>query len=162
MADTEAALEVRPPKLVADAMLFVAIGSGLLALLGIATGEVLVGAVALVSAGWLGWLGWLSRAAWSRADDEGITSHWVRTTQSVRWDQMASLEVDRRSHNGVLRSIEAVRVDGAAARWAPWYPFLFYAHSSVSGSLAELERRATAHGVEVMVLTEDPPEPPDE
>ncbi len=158
MTDPVAALEVRPPKFIADVMLFVAVGSGVLAVAGIVTGQVLLGVAALVSAGWLGWLGWLSRAAWSRADAEGITSHWVRTTQSVRWDQMATLEVDRRSQNGVLRGIEAVRVDGAAARWAPWYPFLFYAHSSVAGSLAELERHAAARGVEVTVLTRSQPD----
>lgn len=146
-------LELRPPRLPAQMVLFVAIGSAALAVGGILTGQVLLGLVALVSAGWLASLGYLSLTAWTRADDSGITSHWVRTTQAVRWDEMAELEIDRRGPHGALRTVEAVRRDGAAARWAPWYPFLWFAHHSVSVSLEALTERAEAQGVTVTVLS---------
>lgn len=145
--------EIRPPRLPAQMVLFVAIGSAFLAVGGILTGQVLLGLVALVSAGWLASLGYLSLTAWTRADDDGITSHWIRTTQAVRWDEMAEVEIDRRGPHGSLRAVEAVRRDGAAARWAPWYPFLWYAHHSVSVSLDALTARAEARGVPVTVLS---------
>jgi len=130
--------------------------SAVLAVGGIATGQVLLGLVALLSAGWLASIAYVSLTAWSRVDADGMRSHWMRTTQAVRWDEMADIEVDRRGPHGALRTIEAVRADGAVARWAPWYPFLWYAHHSVSISIEPLTEAAAAHGVEVTVLSPSP------
>lgn len=151
--ETGVALELRPPKLPAQMVLFVAGGSAFMAVGGIVTGQVLLGFVALLSAGWLASMAYVSLTAWSRLDDDGLRSHWMRATQFVRWDQMAEIEVDRRGPHGALRTIEAIRVDGAAARWAPWYPFLWYTHHSVSTSLPELERIAGTHDISVKVLS---------
>lgn len=133
--------------------MFIAAGSAVLAIGGIFTGEVLLGLVSLASAGFLGSMAYLSLNAWSRLDDDGLRSHWMRATQAVRWDQMTAIEIDRRGPHGALRTVEAVRADGAAARWAPWYPFLWYAHHSVSSSLDELTATAEARGIPVTVLS---------
>jgi hypothetical protein len=141
-------------------VLFIAVGSAILAVGGIATGQVLLGVVALLSAGWLGSMSYVSLTAWSRLDEEGLRSHWMRATQLVRWDEMTEIEIDRRAPHGALRTVEAVRTDGAAARWAPWYPFLWYAHHSVSTSLPDLTAAAEAHGVTVRVLENESPRGP--
>jgi len=133
--------------------LFVAAGSGVLAIGGIFTGQVVLGLVALLSAGWLGSMAYVSMTAWSRLDDDGLRSHWMRATHFVAWSDMTEIEVDRRAPHGALRTVEAVRSDGAAARWAPWYPFLWYAHHSVSTSLGPLTEEAEARGVPVTVLS---------
>lgn len=147
-----APLELRPPALMARVVLFVAVGSAVLAVGGVVTGQVLLGLVALVSAGWLGSMAVVSLTAWSRLDDAGLRSHWLRATEAVRWDEMDRIEIDRRGPHGALRGVEAVRGDGAVARWAPWYPFLWYAHASVVASLDALTAQAEARGVEVTPL----------
>lgn len=146
------ALEVRPPRGAAQVMASVALVSAVLAVAGIAVGDVLLGAVALLSAGWVLSLAYVSLTGWARADDDGVRVHWVRATTAVRWDEMAAVEVDRSGAHGALRGVEVVRTDGAVARWAPWYPFLWYAHRSVAASLEGLTAAAEERGVPVRVV----------
>jgi hypothetical protein len=149
-------VEVRPPPTPAQCMAFIAVGSAVLAVLGIATGQVLLGLVALVSAGWLLSLAYVSLTGWARVDERGIAVRWVRSIRAIAWSEMAAVEVDRSGPGGSLRATEVVRTDGAAARWAPWYPFLPYAHASVARSIEELSAEARRRGVEVKVHTSGP------
>lgn len=152
-------VEVRPPRGPAEVMGVVAAGSAVMAGAGIATGAVLLGVVALVSVAWLASLTYVSLTGWARADGDGVAVRWVRSTVAVRWAEAASVEVDRGGPHGALRGVEVVRHDGAAARWAPWYPFLWYAHRSVAASVDELTTLAGEHGVPVSVVTAPPPAP---
>lgn len=155
-----AVVEVRPPKLPAQMGLFVAVGSAFLAVGGLATGQVLLGLVALVSAAWLASMTYVSLTAWARADGDGASAHWVRTTQSLSWDEVDEVRIDRRGPNGTLRGVFLVRADGTGARWAPWFPFLSHTYHSVSVSLDGLTACAEAQGVPVRVLSPSPrPEP---
>ena len=152
-------VEVRPPRGPAQVMGFVAAGSAAMAVAGIATGAVLLGVVALVSVAWLASLTYVSLTGWARADADGVAVRWVRSTVAVRWAETAAIEVDRGGPHGALRGVDVVRHDGAAARWAPWYPFLWYAHRSVAASIDELTALAGEHGVPVSVVTAPPPAP---
>ncbi len=154
-------VEVRPPATPAQCMAFIALGSAVLAVMGIATGQVLLGFVALISAGWLLSLAYVSLTAWARADETGVAVRWIRSIRSVGWDEMEAIEVDRGGPGGSLRATEVVRRDGAAARWAPWYPFLPYAHASVARSIEELSAEARRRGVAVEVRTPPSPAAPD-
>lgn len=154
------ALEVRPPKLPAQLALLVAVASAVLAVGGLATGAVLLGLVALASSAWLASMAGLSLRAWARADDEGVVVHWIRTTQVLRWEDIAELRIDRRGPSGMLRAALLVRADGSASRWAPWFPFLSHTHRSVSVSIDPLIERAEAHEVAVSVREPSPrPQP---
>lgn len=146
-------VEVTPPQTPAKCMAFIAVGSAVLAVLGIATGQILLGFVALVSAGWLMSLAYVSLTAWARVDDTGVAVRWMRSIRAITWSEMAAIEVDRGGPGGSLRATEVVRVDGAAARWAPWYPFLPYAHASVARSIEALSAEARRRGVAVRTHT---------
>lgn len=152
-------VEVRPPRRPAEVMGVVAAGSAAMAVAGIATGAVLLGVVALVNVAGLASLAHASLTGWARADGDGVAVRWLRSTVAVGWAEAVSIEVDRGGAHGALRGVDVVRHDGAAARWAPWYPFLWYAHRSVAASIDELTTLAGEHGVPVSVVTPAPPAP---
>lgn len=132
-------VEVRPPKGPAQLMAVVAVGSGALAVLGVATGEVLLGLVGLVSAVWLGTVAYISATAWSRADASGISVGWMRGVETVAWADVVEIEVVRAGAGGMRQGALVLRRGGRPVRWAPWFPFLWFTHRSVTGSVDRLD-----------------------
>lgn len=108
------------------------------AVLGAASGEVLLGLVAFVSAGWLGSFALVGWRAEARADAHGVVVRWMGTTEEVAWDQVAAVEVDRIGVGGVRRGASLLTTTGRRLRWAPWFPFLWFAHRGVVASLEQL------------------------
>ncbi len=151
-------VEVRPPRGAAQVMAFVAVGSGALAVLGIATGEVLVGLVAVVSAVWLGSVAYISATAWSRADVSGIAVAWMRGHDEVPWPDVVAVEVVRAGAGGMRQGALVLRRSGRPVRWAPWFPFLWFTHRSVTASVEALDALLAELDVGVRVSDPDAPD----
>jgi hypothetical protein len=153
-----AAVEVRPPRGPAQLMAVVAVGSGALAVLGIVTGEVLLGLVAVVSAVWLGSVAHISATAWSRADADGVSVGWMRGVDEVPWSDVAAVEVVRAGAGGMRQGALVVRREGRPVRWAPWFPFLWFTHRSVTASVDQLDALLDRLDVGVRVTDPDAPD----
>ncbi len=159
-ASAATTVEVRPPRGPARLMGFVAIGSAAVAVLGIATGEVLLGLVGLVSAAWLGSVAYISVTAWSRADAEGISVGWMRGVEEVPWSDVAEIEVARAGAGGMRQGALVLRRGGRPVRWAPWFPFLWFTHRSVTGSVDRLD--ALLEQLDLGLRVTDPDAPDDD
>lgn len=154
-ADPAATVEVRPSRIVAAAMAVVAALSGAVAVSGVVGGEPLLGVVALASAAWLASLAWTSWRAWSVADRDGVEVVWVRSRRRVAWDEVDSVVIEGVIAGGVLGSTTLVVRSGDHLRWAPWYPFLFFAHPSVRRSIDRLSAMARTRGIDVVDVADD-------
>ncbi|HEU5150977.1 MAG TPA: hypothetical protein VFU19_10795 [Iamia sp.] len=153
-----ASLEVRPPTGPTQVMAVVAAGSAVLAVLGIVSGEVLVGLVALVSAGWLGSVAFIAATAWSRADATGLAVSWMRRVEEVPWADVAAVEVARAGAGGMRQGALVVRRSAPPVRWAPWFPFLWFTHRSVTRSVDDLDALLATLDVGVRVTDPDAPD----
>lgn len=142
-------VEVRPSRAAAGVVAVVAVASGVAAVAAVVAGEVVVGVIALVSAGWLGSL---ARTAWrasSVADRDGVEVVWLGTRRRVSWPEVDSVVIEGVMAGGVLGSTTLVVRSGAHLRWAPWYPFLWFTHLSVRRSVEQLSALALAQEIEV-------------
>lgn len=139
-------------------MAVVAVGSAALAVLGVATGEVLLGLVALVSAGWLGSVAYISGTAWSRADAEGLSVGWMRGVEEVPWSEVAAVEVVRAGAGGMRQGALVLRRGGRPVRWAPWFPFLWFTHRSVTGSVDQLDALLEQLDIDLRLTDPDAPD----
>ncbi|HEX7132193.1 MAG TPA: hypothetical protein VF228_06425 [Iamia sp.] len=153
-------VEVRPPRAVARLMAVVAAGSAALAVVGIATGAVLLGLVALVSAAWLGSVAYISGTAWSRADASGVSVGWMGAVETVAWADVVAVEVVRAGAGGMRQGALVLRQGARPVRWAPWFPFLWFTHRSVVGSVELLD--AVLEELDVGVRVTDPDAPDDD
>jgi hypothetical protein len=139
-------------------MAIVAVASAVLAVLGVATGQVLLGLVALVSAGWLGSVAYVSARAWSRADADGVSVGWMGGVDEVPWSDVETVEVVRAGAGGMRQGARIERRSGRPVRWTPWFPFLWYAHRSVTGSVDALDALLEQLDVGVRVTDPDAPD----
>jgi len=154
------AVEVRPPRVAAQLMAVVAVASAAIAVLGVATGEVLLGLVGLLSAGWLGSVAYVSATAWSRADADGVSVGWLRGVDEVSWSDVEAVEVVRAGAGGMRQGALVERRSGRPVRWTPWFPFLWFAHRSVTSSVDELD--ALLEQLDVGLRVTDPDAPDDD
>ncbi len=120
-------------------------------------GDVTLGVVALISAAWAGAVAYLGWTAGSVADDEGVTVHWMRRSQSVRWTEVRSVEVDRSGPGGTARGVRFLLDDDRSLPWTPWVALLWFAQSSAKRSVADLEPVVERAGCGPIV---DPSPPP--
>lgn len=149
---------MRPPRGAAQLMGGIALVSAVLAVLGIATGDVLLGLVALVSAVWLGSVAYLSATAWSRADDSGIAVSWMRATETVPWSDVVAVEVVRAGAGGMRQGALVLRRGDRPVRWAPWFPFLFFTHRTVVASVDQLDGLLATLDLGIRVADPDAPD----
>lgn len=110
-----------------------------LSVLAAASGQPLLGMVALVSAAWLGSCALVGWRAEARADDRGVEVRWMGAREQVAWHDVAAVEVDRIGVGGVRRGASVVTTTGRRLRWAPWFPFLWFSHRGVVASLEQLD-----------------------
>lgn len=104
-----------------------------------ASGELLLGLVAFVSAAWLGSFALVGWRAEARADGDGLAVRWMGVTEQAPWDDVAAVEVDRIGAGGIRRGAIVTTTAGRRLRWAPWFPFLWFSHRGVVASLEQLE-----------------------
>lgn len=154
----ESSFEVRPPRRPAQLMAAIALLSAVVAIAGIATGDVLLGLVALVSAGWLGSVAYISWTAWSRADASGLAVGWMRGVEEVPWSDVVAVEVVRAGVGGMRQGALVLRRSARPVRWAPWFPFLWFTHRSATASVDRLDALMARLDVGVRVTDPDAPD----
>lgn len=131
-----------------------------LALLAIVFGDVLLGIAAVLSAAWAGTLAYLGRTASARADAEGVEVRWMRSVESVRWNEVVTVAVDRSGPGRTRRSAVIGLADGRTLRWTPWIPFLWFAQRAANATVIDLGRLLAS--VESAPDLTDPEAPEDE
>lgn len=120
-------------------------------------GDITLGVVALISAAWAGAVAYLGWTAHSVADDGGVTVHWMRRSQSVRWSEVRGVEVDRSGPGGTARGVRFLLDDERSLPWTPWVALLWFAQSSAKRTVADLEVVVDRAGCGPIV---DPSPPP--
>lgn len=137
--DGPAVVEVHPPPAPLKVMVGVSAVTAPLAVLAVVQGDVVLGIVALLSAGWAGWVAYVGFAASAVADDEGVTVHWLGRTESVRWSEVQRVAVDRSGPGGSRRGARFLLDGDRSLPWTPWVAFFWFAHTSANRSVAALE-----------------------
>lgn len=148
----------RPPRLPVRFLALVAALTVPLAVLAVAVGDVLLGLIALVSAGWAGWLAYVGATAVARADTAGVSVTWMRHTEVATWDEVVEVHVDRAGPGGPRRGALLFLGDGRRLRWTPWIPLLWFAHRAAVLSLHELDDLLRGLDRGLRVLDPDAPE----
>jgi hypothetical protein len=129
---------VQPPRGPLVAVGVVAALTAPLALVAVAFGDVVLGGLAVVSAGWAGSLAFLGWTAQAHADVDGVEVTWMRSTSRAEWAHVVAVEVDDGAGWGSGRGA-LIRVDdGSTVRWTPWLPVLWFAARSARLSVPEL------------------------
>lgn len=134
-------LIIRPPR---APLAVIAVVAGLtvpLAVVAVASGDVLLGMAALVSAGWAATLAALGWTAWSRIDAVGVAVHWMRSTRAALWADVRGVEVERGRAGGAERSARIHLVSGAVLRLMPWLPILWFARRGAPARIDALGRQ---------------------
>lgn len=128
----------RPPRGPLVAVGAVAAVTAPLALLAVVLGDVGLGLLAVISAGWAGSLAYLGWTARADADAEAVEVTWMRSTARAPWSEVVAIEVDDGAGWGSGRGA-LLRLDGGSTvRWTPWLPVLWFAARSARRSVDEL------------------------
>lgn len=150
-------VEARPPQGLVRVIGGLSLLTVPLAVVAAATGDVLLGLVALVSAAWAGSLAYVGATARASADAGGVAVRWMGVTEVVPWSDVVAVEVDRMGRGGVRRGALLVRRDGRAVRWTPWVPFLWFAHGAARRSVERLDELLSTVGGDLRVTDPDAP-----
>lgn len=129
---------LRPPRAPLAVIGTVAVLTLPLALIAVASGDVVLGLAASLSAGWaacLAAMGWSARTV---INAEGVVVRWLRSTEEAAWANVIAVEVDRAGPGRAARGARVRCADRRVLRLAPWLPILWFARRAAAASLDQL------------------------